>query len=223
MSLFNYESFLNELRDNPDKKHVIEKWEQYSSAKFLKDEPFYKYLKLFKTKPYKTPEELKNDFDWKLLLALVAASFSSEYHFNFDELEESSFDDDITKDMLMPELYITVQSGNQKVTKKISELWSFQILRLYEIYCEEQINLHALMLEDENEKNSIVEERKERILKFKIKSQELNNIVKRYSILVEKTNKVVAKQPRKRKSTSPVKSNPAKRRQNKKKEYNEGE
>jgi hypothetical protein len=33
------------------------------------------------------------------------------------------------------------------------------VLRLYEIYVEEQMNLHALKAEDENEKNAIDQER----------------------------------------------------------------
>jgi hypothetical protein len=36
-------------------------------------------------------------------------------------------------------------------------------LRLYEIYVEEQMNLHALKAEDENEKNAIDQERSMRI------------------------------------------------------------
>ncbi|MEI7562884.1 MAG: hypothetical protein WCJ39_04180 [bacterium] len=47
--------------------------------------------------------------------------------------------------------------------KTVSELRSFQILRLYEIYIEEQMNLHALKAEDENEKNAIDAEREMRI------------------------------------------------------------
>jgi hypothetical protein len=45
----------------------------------------------------------------------------------------------------------------------VSELRSFQILRLYEIYIEEQMNLHSLKAEDENEKNTIDAEREMRL------------------------------------------------------------
>ncbi|MEI8252342.1 MAG: hypothetical protein WCG25_00995 [bacterium] len=51
--------------------------------------------------------------------------------------------------------------------KTVSELWSFQVLRLYEIYVEEQMNLHALKAEDENEKNAIDQERSMRINRWK--------------------------------------------------------
>jgi uncharacterized linocin/CFP29 family protein len=56
-------------------------------------------------------------------------------------------------------LYIAVKSGDQSVVKKVSELRSFQVQRLYEIYIEEQLNLHILKEEDENEKNAIEQER----------------------------------------------------------------
>jgi hypothetical protein len=50
--------------------------------------------------------------------------------------------------------------------KTVSELWSFQILRLYEIYIEEQINLHILMHEDEEEKSALTQEREMRLKKW---------------------------------------------------------
>jgi hypothetical protein len=40
------------------------------------------------------------------------------------------------------------------------------MLRLYEIYIEEQINLHSLKHEDENEKNAIEQERNMRIKRW---------------------------------------------------------
>ena len=64
------------------------------------------------------------------------------------------------------ELYIAVKSGEQSVEKTISELRSFQILRLYEIYIEEQMNLHTLKSEDENEKNTIDQEREMRLKRW---------------------------------------------------------
>ena len=53
------------------------------------------------------------------------------------------------------------------MVKTVSELRSFQILRLYEIYIEEQMNLHALKAEDENEKNAIEQEREMRVKRWK--------------------------------------------------------
>lgn len=111
---------------------------------------------------YLTPNELKDDFDRDLLLQLVISSFSSDYELKSKDTEDKKDDD---KDALR-DLYIAVKSGDQSVVKTVSELWSFQILRLYEIYIEEQMNLHALMSEDEKEKTAIQAEREMRQKKW---------------------------------------------------------
>lgn len=118
----------------------------------IKDQIRYKeYLSKFLPMEYKLPEELKNDFDRELLQQLVTGSFSSDYEIKKLEGKNEK------------ELYIAVKSGEQSVVKTVSELRSFQILRLYEIYIEEQMNLHALKAEDENEKNAIEAERELRV------------------------------------------------------------
>lgn len=167
--LFDYYKFKESLRDNPGKRHIIEKWEKFSKAECIEDEPFYPYLKRFKTIPYKRPLELEDEFDWALLQQLVSGSFSSEFELTFDEAED--FEPETETD-LYPELCITVESNGDKVTKRISELYSFQILRLYEIYCEEQINLHALKMEDKNEEDLI---EKDRYYKVRNHSQRIKN------------------------------------------------
>ncbi|MEI7919295.1 MAG: hypothetical protein WCH65_03695 [bacterium] len=85
---------------------------------------------------------------------LVIGSFSSDYELKKEEGKENK------------ELYIAVKSGEQSVVKTVSELRSFQILRLYEIYIEEQMNLHSLKAEDENEKNTIDQEREMRLKRW---------------------------------------------------------
>lgn len=184
--LFNYLEFLEELRKhrNPEKRKVIKRWEKISSATRIEEEPFYAYLKKFNMNniSYKVPKKLSTDFDWELLFQLVAGSFSCEYQLTSPNLDKTDTNVVISEKDL-PELYISVKSGNASVTKRVSELWSFQILRLYEIFLEEQINLNALMLEDENESNPIEMEREMRINKFKYCKQEYllykNNVVHR--------------------------------------------
>ncbi|MFZ5341491.1 MAG: hypothetical protein ACOZBL_02850 [Patescibacteria group bacterium] len=39
---------------------------------------FKDYVNKLNVLPYKVPEELKEDFDWNLLMQLVGASFSSD-------------------------------------------------------------------------------------------------------------------------------------------------
>jgi len=165
--LFDYLEFLEELRthQNPEKRKIIERWEKLSTAHSIEKEPYYEYLKKFTVNdiPYKIPDELSGDFDWQLLFQLVAASFSSNYQLSYTNSDDVV--DQISENEL-PELCISVSSGNASTTKKVSELYAFQILRLYEIYLEEQINLHALRCQDSNEINGIDCERKLRLKKF---------------------------------------------------------
>jgi len=152
--LFDFWAFIEELREKAEKKQIVEKYEQliWPIKWDIKDQDWYtEYLSKFQPIEYKIPEELKEDFDWDLLLQLVVWSFSSDYELKKEENVD------------LKELFIAVKSWDQSVVKTISELRSFQILRLYEIYIEEQINLHSLMMEEENEKTAIEWERESRI------------------------------------------------------------
>ena len=152
--LFDFQAFIEELREKPEKKQIVEKYESlFGNIQWdIKDQIWYtEYLSKFEPMPYNLPEELKNDFDRDLLEQLVIWSFSSDYELKTEEKKKDK------------ELYIAVKSWEQSVVKTVSELRSFQILRLYEIYIEEQMNLHALKAEDENEKNTINQEREMRL------------------------------------------------------------
>ena len=157
--LFDFPAFIDELREKEDKKEIVEKYEKHfwKIQGDIKDQIWYTdYLSKFPTQAYLTPEDLDDDFDWDVLQKLVIWSFSSDY-----ELKDS-------KDGW--ELYIAVKSWDQSIVKTVSELWSFQILRLYEIYIEEQMNLQILMEEeDENwewEKEALISEREVRLKKW---------------------------------------------------------
>lgn len=159
--LFDFQAFIEELREKPEKKQIVEKYEKLFGPiqGTIQDQIRYtEYLSRFPNLEYKVPEELKNDFDRDLLEKLVVGSFSSDY-------EIKKIDDKKEKPEWpsIKDLYIAVKSGDQSVVKTVSELRSFQILRLYEIYIEEQMNLHALKAEDENEKNAIDSERDLRV------------------------------------------------------------
>ncbi len=156
--LFDFAAFVEELREKPDKKQIVEKYEKaFGPIQWnIKDQLWYKeYVSQFKPLKYAVPDEIKKDFDWDLLQQLVLASFSSDY-----ELKKTK-----PEDKLM-DLYIAVKSWDQSVVKTVSELRSFQVLRLYEIYIEEQMNLHALKEEDEKEKWAIEQEREMRKKKW---------------------------------------------------------
>ncbi len=163
--LFDFQAFVEELREKPDKKHIVEKYEKlFGPIQWgIKDQARYtEYLIKIETIECSVPDELKNDFDRSMLQQLVVGSFSSDYEFKKEENKE------------LRELFIAVKSGDQSVVKTVSELRSFQILRLYEIYIEEQMNLHTLKYEDEKEKDAIDQERQLRLQKWKAVQETLD-------------------------------------------------
>ncbi len=159
--LFDFPAFIEELREKEDKKEIVEKYEKHfwKIQWDIKDQIWYtEYLSKFPTQSYLTPEDLDDDFDWDILQKLVVGSFSSDY-----ELKQDGEDE-------WWELYIAVKSWDQSIVKTVSELWSFQILRLYEIYIEEQMNLQILMSEEdsewESEQEALISERQVRLKKW---------------------------------------------------------
>ncbi len=157
--LFDFQAYIADLREKAEKKQVVEKYEKAYGpiTGTMKDQMRYKeYVINFKELPLIVPEELKDDFDRGILTKMIAASFSSECL-----LEKNA-----EKEML--DLVISVKSGDQTVVKRLGELWSFQVLRLYEIYIEEQMNLQVLVHDDEKEKAAIVAQRQARIQKWKL-------------------------------------------------------
>ena len=99
--LFDFQAFVEELREKPEKKQIVEKYESLFGPiqGDIKDQIRYtEYLSRFEPLPYETPEELKNDFDRDLLEQLVIGSFSSDYELKKDEKKEEK------------ELFIAVKS-----------------------------------------------------------------------------------------------------------------
>jgi len=156
MSLFNVQLYWDEMRDNPDLKqrNIIRKYEAlFGSLKDvdIRQTRFYRnYLSKFDL-PFRvnTPENLEDDFDWDLLLRLIAGSYSSEMRLviNQEWLKNQS-------DEILVDVYIKVKSGNNEIEKKLDELWAFQILRLYEIYIVEQMNMLVAVYEDDDDDES---------------------------------------------------------------------
>lgn len=154
--LFDFPAFIEELREKEDKKEIVEKYEKHfwKIQWDIKDQIWYTdYLSKFWFQYYLTPEDLEDDFDWDILQKLVVGSFSSDYELKQNEDE-------------WWELYIAVKSWDQSIVKTVSELWSFQIIRLYEIYIEEQMNLQILMNEEADEKEALISEREVRLKKW---------------------------------------------------------
>ena len=99
--------------------------------------------------------------DLLMLFRFVVASLSSSYEILYDE-ETQSVD-----------LSITVKSGGASLTKSIKELFTVQIIRLFEIYMNEQVELFALEYEDPEAFSEDLKEEQEIQLKtFKHKVKE---------------------------------------------------
>lgn len=157
--LFDFQSYVAELREKDEKKETVEKFEKFFGPiqGDIKDQNWYQeYVSKFSPMPYLVPEEIKDDFDRDILIQLVAASFSSDGVFDMQNEKDK------------PDFVISVQSGDQVVVKKVSELRGFQILRLFEIYIEEQMNLQILIQEDEKEKEAILAQRETRMNRRKL-------------------------------------------------------
>lgn len=177
--LFDFNSFIEDLRQNPEKKETVEKYEKFVEEipQDIKEQKWYKeYICDFDTIDYKVPEDIKDDFDWDLLMQLIAWSFSSEWVIDLDEDWK--------------EFIVSVQSGDQYVVKKISELWWFQILRLFEIYVEEQMNLEILIHEDEKEKESILAQRDGKLKRWQLIFDNLNKKEEEQKYKQEKEEKL---------------------------------
>ena len=159
--LFNYGAFIDEMKsDDADPRYqkTVSKYEELFGSQdglTMDDQAFYKeYLSQFhdQEKPFRVavPQELGEDFDWELLYCLIFGSLSSNYSLDLDkEWKENP------EGLPLVHITITVNSNNQQVTKTLDELWSFQILRLYEIYVNEQMDLAILGEDGEMEKKGV--------------------------------------------------------------------
>jgi hypothetical protein len=142
--MFDFQAYIATLREQPDKKGIVEKYEKYygNIEGDIQDQFWYKsYLFNFDYVPYAVPTYLQNEFDWEALLKLIAGSFSTRSKLKFDA--------DV------PTFNIEVHSNESSIDKNIGELMSFQLIRLFEIYIEEVINLQAFMESDEVERTAI--------------------------------------------------------------------
>ena len=177
MSLFDFGSYIEELRQNAEKKESVEQYESFYGPidPDITHQVWYsEYIQHFF--PYynaiKHPEELEeNDFDWKLLYALVMGSFSSEY-----ELVRPNT---VSENKEPVELLITASNEDKLITKNLEELWSFQIIRLFEIYIHEQIDLQNAMAESAEDYEDIVKERLERIRAVATYDEEFKSITRK--------------------------------------------
>ena len=175
MGIFDFQAFIRELREKL-KEGTIEMSDPTLLDSITEDTEF-KDLSLYKEYVSKfdiegdfknmgiaglmVPDDLEEDIDFTLLFQLVASSFSSEYELGID-----------TETKLV-NLIITAVSGEQRITKELQELWTFQILRLFEIYIQEQLNLEGVRLESEDYKEGVEMEREMKLLEYRKKMRQI--------------------------------------------------
>lgn len=145
--IFDYVQFIEDLKQNPEKEEFVKEYEETCGPLSwdLEDQEWYRnYLSQFKTLDYIVPEDFSEDFDWSLLMKIVAWSFNSEWYLDLQD-EKTEFQ-------------ISVQDWDNYIIKKVSELWGFQIFRLFEIFLEEQLTIY---LEKTKEDKKLAEDKKD--------------------------------------------------------------
>lgn len=171
-----------ELFDFPDiiaaqkKKHDGEEnfdklMESIDENSVIEDMPFYKnYLSKFEVEQFfdgykltAVEEELLSKDDLFLLFRLIFASLSSSYDISYDKKSNSI------------DISVSVTSGEQTITKTISELWSFQIMRLFEIYVNELIEFDIKDF-DPDEIEGLENERKLKLMIFEKKMRQIRDL-----------------------------------------------
>ena len=193
--LFSYNDYVDELKENEnvEKREVAEKYLRYYGPQDdvdIHDTVFYKnYLAKYDI-PFELvkPENCEDDFDWDLLGKLIFGSYSSVYEL---VAEKDNLNKEKQGGKPRVRIYITVKSGDQKITKEISELWCYQIIRLYEIYIEEQMNMHSLMAEEKEKE----EKAKEKGEEYESEEEAIKEEQKTHLLLFQHKVKKIMKQP----------------------------
>lgn len=167
--LFDYGAFIDELKSddkNPGYQKTALKYEELFGCQdglTLDDQAFYKeYLSQFhdQEKPFRVavPQELSDDFDWELLYCLTFGSLSSDYSLDLDEGWKKD-----PEGLPLVHITITVKTKKQQVTKTLDELFSLQILKLYVIYFNEQMELAILREDGEMDKQRVDSEKEQKL------------------------------------------------------------
>ena len=179
--LFQFDSFVKEALES--KKHhdsIVNYGKTFESLEntTLEDTTFYKdYLSKFDISGFeiKPPENLEDEFDYELLVRLIVSSFSSDYVLSLDETWKDN-PNVCAEPLTNVSVFVKTDSGSQN--KDLQELWSFQVLRLFEVYLIEQIDLAVLYaeeMEDEEDEtvNSVSEERQLRLRRYEARKKQL--------------------------------------------------
>ena len=175
--LFDFQGIVEDIRDQAkenegEKKKAALKpvLDDITDATELEDLSVYKeYLSAFDVSNDLGDLELHcpNDLedcraDFVTLLRLVAASFSCDYDLEYDN-ETHSVDLTIK----------VVDSEGGIVSKKVHELWMYQIANMFYIYLEEMLLSEGMRRQSDSSKENVDKSRKERFVVYQKKIRQL--------------------------------------------------
>lgn len=170
--LFDFQSIITQLKEKHDGEEKFKKFiEGLNENSTIEDMPFYKeYLSKFEVERAfddfnltDVEDVLLSKDDLFMLFRLIVASFSSSYDILYDKQSKTI------------DLSISVKSSEQFITKKISELWSFQIMKMFDIYVNEQIEL-SIEDYDPEELEDFKDQRKIRLMIFEKKVRQIHDL-----------------------------------------------
>ena len=170
--MFDFQSIITQLKEKHDGEEKFKKFiEGLNDNSTIEDMPFYKdYLSKFEVERAfddfnltDVEDVLLSKDDLFMLFRLIVASFSSSYDILYDKQSKTI------------DLSISVKSSEQFITKKISELWSFQIMKMFDIYVNEQIEL-SIEDYDPEELEEIKDQRKIRLMIFEKKVRQIHDL-----------------------------------------------
>ena len=122
-----------------------------------------------------TPEEtvLFSSEDWNLLSRLIFASDATSYSLILDDDWKRK-----PTERVKVHISIKVSYQGQETTKMLDELWSFQIMRLFRSYIDQQIN-YLMSLVDDDEKE-LFRQREAQIEIFEKEKKKIMKEIKKY-------------------------------------------
>ena len=171
-TLFDFQGIIAELKEKHNENAKFDRLlEGFNEDSVVEDMPFYEeYLSKFDVEQafdgyqlVAEAEDLASRDDLYLLFRLIVASLSSSYDILYDKPSNSI------------DFSVTVTSGEQTITKRVAELWSFQIVRMFEIYLDELVEFS---IGDFNpaEIEGLDTERKMRLMVFEKKVRQIRNL-----------------------------------------------
>lgn len=173
--LFNLNHFIKSQSNNPGRQDIFNRYtsivEPIENITTIRDlKPYKEFVSKIETFPFAIPVEIKEKYDWEILLQLIMASSSSKADIRWNNLF-------VLPDLLTTLNHPTNTNGNE-VSKHmpISGLRSSQVHRLFEIYLEELLEKEILRYGKKIRKEEIEKERDLRIIlskELKLKADKL--------------------------------------------------